>query len=151
MKRIKILTLVLIALSLSAYGLVRSGWMQSRSDGAKAGADVIINFDAQQLTERVWSGPATGGVTGNVTIEALNNAPPIFRGTWSGVTRWQVVAGGNSFVAEMEGKINTFNGVMVMRGKVLDGANPGASVWAQGQVTSINPHHFVGTIRVIQP
>ena len=151
MKKVKILSIVLIALPVLTFGLARSGWMQGRSNPANSGSDVIIAFDARQLTGRVWEGTTSGDIAGNVTIEALTGEPQIFRGTWAGKTRWQIVAGGNSFVAELDGKINTYNGVMMMRGKVTGGVKPGAAVLAQGQVTSLNPHHFVGTIRVLQP
>jgi len=149
MKKIKIIfTTFAAALLITVVCLVRSGSTQEKSN---APSDVVINFDSRQVTERVWYGTASGGVTGNVTIEALNNPPQVFRGTWAGATRWQIVAGSDSFIAEMDGKINTYNGVLMMRGRVINGANIAAEVWAQGQVVSINPHRFVGTIRVIQP
>lgn len=151
MRRIKIIILVFIALSISAFCLARSGLMQRKTIESNAPADVIVNFDASLITERVWYGTTSGGASGNVTIEALNNPPQILRGTWVGVTRWQIVAGAGSFVAEMSGKINTFNGVLAMRGKVINGTNTGADVFAQGQVIALNPQHFTGTIRVIQP
>lgn len=152
MKKVKFLMLPFIALSVLSFGLVRSGWMRPRSSpDPNAGSDLIIAFDTRQVSERVWYGTTSGGINGDVTLEALNNPPQVFRGTWTGKTRWQIVAGSDSLVAEMDGKINTYNGVLLMRGKVIEGVNPGASVSAQGQVTSLNPHHFVGTIRVSQP
>jgi hypothetical protein len=151
MKRVKVLMLVFIALSVAAFCLVRVGLMQKKTIESNAPTDVVINFDTSLITESVWYGTASGGVTGNVTIEALNNPPQVLRGTWVGTTRWQVVAGNNSFVAEMQGKINSYNGVLIMRGKVIDGTNAGAQISAQGQVIAINPHRFAGTIRVVQP
>jgi hypothetical protein len=151
MKRLKIAILIFIALSVSTFCMVRSGLMRMKTTEPNAPTDIVINFDTSQVTERVWYGTAAGGASGNVTIQALGDPPQVFRGTWAGATRWQIVAGNDSFVAEMEGKINTYNGVLVMRGRVINGANTVADVWAQGQVIAINPHRFVGTIRVIRP
>ena len=151
MKRRKFLTIVFIALLVAAFGLAQAGLMQKKAIEQNAPTDVVVNFDARQVTERVWYGAASGGASGNVTLEALNNPPQVFRGTWAGKTRWQIVAGNDSFIAEMEGKINTYNGVLIMRGRVINGANTAAEVVAQGQVVAINPHRFVGTIRVIRP
>ena len=148
MKRTAILAVSILVFSILAVLVARSSWMQTRYDESRAPFDTVITFDTSQVTERVWYGSASGDVTGNVTLEALNDPPQLFHGTWAGTTRWQITAGSNSFTADMRGKINTYNGTMTMMGKVLEGANPGARVVAQGQVTSINPHHFVGTIRV---
>lgn len=148
MKRIKLLAFVILALFVLTFAL--TGRSPNETE-ANVPTDVVIAFDSRQITERVWEGPATGGAAGTVTIEALNVPPALFKGTWAGATRWQVVAGANSFTAEMTGKINTYNGVLAMRGKVIGGANAGAAVTANAQIASINPHHFVGTMRVVTP
>jgi hypothetical protein len=151
MKRLKILTIVLVGLAVSVICLSGTGRMQTRNDSANAGSFAVIGFETAQVTERVWFGAASGDVSGEVTLEALNRSPQFLRGTWAGQTRWQIVAGENSFVAVMNGKINSYNGVLLMNGRIVDGANPGAAVSAQGQVIAVNPHRFAGTIRVGQP
>lgn len=150
MKKIQTTTLTLGFLA-AIFCLVALGLPPGKAVEADAPEDVVISFDTSQVTERVWYGTASGGVTGDVTVETSTGAAQLFRGTWTGRTRWQIGAGSSSFVAEMGGKINSYNGVLIMRGRVIDGADPGARVFAQGQVTSINPHHLAGTIRVIQP
>ena len=151
MKRVIILTLFIIVISVSTFVVNRTVWMQSNEKNENAGSDLVINFNSSQVTENVWFGNTTGDVSGEVTLEALNNSPQIFRGTWAGGTRWQINAGSDSFIAQMNGKINTYNGVLLMRGIVLNGTNAGNSVTARGQVVAINPHQFAGTIRVAQP
>lgn len=146
MKQLSFLALSFATIAICAFYLDRVGRTQSRD--AEAGAAIVINFDASQVTEGVWYGPASGDVTGNVTVESIDDPPELFRGTWSGRTRWQVAAGTSSFTSEMSGKINTYNGTMLMVGKVIDGSNAGARATAQAQITAINPHHFVGTVRI---
>lgn len=145
MKKIVFLFLVVMSLSVAVWVAAYA------TDESNTPGDVVINFEAQQVSESVWEGPATGGAAGTATVEALNVPPALFKGTWAGVSRWQVVAGSGSFAAEMTGKINTYNGVLAMRGKVVGGSNAGAPVTANAQIASVNPHRFVGTIRVITP
>ncbi|MEZ5425231.1 MAG: hypothetical protein R2747_03095 [Pyrinomonadaceae bacterium] len=150
MKGIKIFTLLFIGLAFSAFFLIRSDRFHAGKSNAGTGSEIVVNFDTRQVSSSVWYGIATGDVSGNITLEAFENPPEIFRGTSSCKTRWHIVAGGNSFVAEMNGKINSYNGVLIMRGIVISGANVGETATAEGRVTAINPHRFEGTIRVNQ-
>jgi hypothetical protein len=79
--------------------------MQRKTVDTNAPSDVVVNFDTSLVTERVWYGTASGGVSGNVTIETLNNPPQVLRGTWAGATRQNYfyvrsLAGGQTSRAE---------------------------------------------------
>ena len=111
MKRVAFLTISIVVFSVSAIYTARLGWPNAGHD-VNTGSEIVITLDTSQVSERVWYGTASGDVTGNLTLQTLDVPPQLFRGTWSGTTRWQVGAGTSSFTAEMRGKINTYNGAL---------------------------------------
>jgi hypothetical protein len=148
----KFLGLVLCTLSSAAFFL--SPPVATRINSAAtpdSPSDVNINFSVMPVTNAAWYGQVSGGVTGNLTLDTLERPPRAFRSAWVGRTQWKVVAGANTFVALLNGKINTLNGTTIMRGIVVDGAYLGAEVEVRGQVAAFDPSQFVGTIRIIQP
>ncbi|MBS1798054.1 MAG: hypothetical protein JSS81_29830 [Acidobacteria bacterium] len=151
MRWIKIISITVTALAVSAFGLAGAGFMQTSPARPNDLTDVVVDFEAAQLDEKVWSGTTGGGVSGSIRIEILDPPPAALRGVRDGGARWQVIAGNESFTAVTRGKINSFNGTLVMSGLVTSGANAGAPVEVRGQIVAINPQGFAGTIRVVRP
>jgi len=114
-------------------------------------SDVNINFNITPVAKSAWYGQTSGDVTGELTVDTRGQTPRAFRSAWAGTTRWKLVAGANTFTAQLNGKLNTLNGTLLMRGIVIDGAHLGARVEVSGQVTTFEPTNLAGTLRVIQP
>ena len=61
---------------------------------------------------------------------------------------WIVSAGPKSFVARLDGTLNTNTGVVVMNGTVIDGWLLGARVHEEGQAQDPAGARFVGSIQI---
>ncbi len=147
----KIICIVLFAFTFAMF-LSMTERIQLKSVASKDSvSDVNINFNVMPVANSAWYGQISGDITGELTVDSRGQTPRAFRSVWAGTTRWKVVAGANTFTALLNGKLNTLNGTLIMRGIIIDGAHLGAQVEVRGQVTTFEPTNLVGTLRVIQP
>jgi len=97
----------------------------------------------------VWHGTVTGDVQGGLTtvLTDLRIAGPI----WHVRFDWIVSAGDQSFVADLNGILNTRTGAVVMSGRATEEFDylAGAQVQERGQLVDPENSCFEGTIRVL--
>jgi hypothetical protein len=114
---------------------------------AAANDPVRLNFQKSIVDPAgVWQGTVSGDVDGDLTTElqSLAVSGPIWRVTFA----WIVSADSKSFVATLDGTLNTRTGTVVMDGSVTEGWLLGARVHEQGRLVDPATSTFVGTIRI---
>lgn len=95
----------------------------------------------------VWEGEVTGDVGGDLRTELTGLR--IAGAIWHVRFDWVIDADDRSFVAALEGTLNTRTGAVVMNGRVIDGYLHGAQVHEQGQLVDAASSCFAGTIRIM--
>ena len=95
----------------------------------------------------VWAGTVSGDIEGALRTELRSLTE---RGHLRLVTfDWIVDAGEESFVARLDGTLNTKNGRVAMRGRVIEGAYLGARVQEHGRLVDAATQTFRGSIRIM--
>jgi hypothetical protein len=108
---------------------------------------VRLTFDKSIVAPSgIWEGSVAGDLTGGLRTElrSLQVSGPI----WHVRFDWIVSAGAHSFVARLDGTLNTNTGAVVMNGTVIDGWLVGAQVHEEGQAQDPAGAHFVGSIQI---
>jgi hypothetical protein len=108
---------------------------------------VDLTFDKSAVGPGAWEGTVAGDIEGNLRTElgSLREAGPIWHVTFD----WIVTgAGERSFVARLDGTLDTRTGQVAMRGRVIEGYLLGARVRESGQLVDPQTSRFVGSIRI---
>jgi hypothetical protein len=109
---------------------------------------VRVTFDKSIVSPAgIWQGSVDGDVSGGLRTElrSLQVSGPI----WHVQFDWIVSAGSESFVARLDGTLNTNTGAVVMNGNVISGFLLGAQVHEDGQLVDPASLRFVGSIRLM--
>lgn len=111
-------------------------------------AQVNLTFDKSAVADGVWIGTVAGDVTGRLVtiLVAADQSQPV----WDVDFYWIVVADDpeQSFVARLQGTLNSETGEVAMRGAVDEGFSRGASVTEAGQLQDQATMRFTGTIEL---
>ena len=115
---------------------------------ATASAQVSLTFDKSAVADGVWIGTVAGDVTGRLVtvLIAADQSQPV----WDVDFYWIIIADdpARSFVARLEGTLNSETGAVAMRGAVDEGYERGATVTEAGQLQDQATMRFTGTIEL---
>src|SRR5690606_31540729 len=115
---------------------------------AVASSQVSLTFDKTAVSDRVWIGTVSGDITGTLvtTLVAADQSQPV----WQVDFYWIVLADdpSQSFVARLQGTLNSETGAVGMSGPVDEGFNAGAMVQEAGQLQNAETSNFTGTIEL---
>jgi len=118
------------------------------SPAMAANDPVRLSFDKALVDPAgVWEGTVSGDVDGDLTTELLSLE--VTGAIWHVTFDWIVTAGDQSFVATMDGILNTKTGGVVMNGTVTSGWLLGAQVHEEGQLIDPATLRFVGEITIL--
>jgi hypothetical protein len=120
------------------------------SPAMAANDPVRLSFDKALVDPAgVWEGTVSGDIDGDLTTELLSLE--VTGAIWHVTFDWIVTAGDQSFVATMDGILNTKTGRVVMNGTVTSGWLLGAQVHEEGQLIDPDPAtlRFIGQITIL--
>lgn len=83
-----------------------------------------------------WTGTVAGDISGDLRTQVLGVR--VAGHLWHLETRWQVDAGAQSFVAELDGTLDTRTGKLLLLGPIVSGYLAGAQVYDDGQLTGFD-------------
>lgn len=115
---------------------------------AVASSQVSLTFDKSAVSDWVWIGTVSGDITGTLvtTLVAADQSQPV----WQVDFYWIVLADdpSQSFVARLQGTLNSETGEVAMSGAVDEGYFAGAAVQEAGQLQNAETSNFTGTIEL---
>lgn len=105
-----------------------------------------LTFDKAAAADGVWIGTTDGDVRGTLTTVLIT--ADTSTSVWNVAFYWVVTAAdpAYSFVARLEGTLDTGSGEVAMRGRVVDGYRVGAAVDETGSLYDADRSAFRGTI-----
>jgi hypothetical protein len=120
------------------------------SPAMAANDPVRLSFDKALVDPAgVWEGTVSGDIDGDLTTELLSLE--VTGAIWHVTFDWIVTADDQSFVATMDGILNTKTGGVVMNGTITSGWLLGARVHEEGQLIDPDPAtlRFIGEITIL--
>jgi hypothetical protein len=106
-----------------------------------------LSFDKTAVSEGFWQGTVDGDISGTLitVLTDVQTSDPI----WDVRFDWIIIAGDQSFVADLSGTLNNETGAAVMDGTVVEGYLLGAEVHEEGRLVDPATLQFQGSIQLI--
>jgi hypothetical protein len=108
-----------------------------------------LTFEKSAVEEGIWEGRVSGDVEGDLRTELISadQSTPV----WLVEFDWIISADDPeySFVARLQGILNSETGLVIMSGEVSEGYRMGARVYEQGQLVDEETMTFEGVIHVV--
>jgi hypothetical protein len=95
----------------------------------------------------IWEGQVIGDIAGDLRTELRELR--VAGNVWHVHFAWIIMAGEQSFVADLSGILNLNTGRVVMNGRVADGYLEGARVHEEGLLIDVENSCFSGIIRIM--
>jgi hypothetical protein len=108
-----------------------------------------LTFEKAAVGDTVWTGAVSGDVEGTLTTVLIHadDSQPV----WQVDFYWIITADhpARSFIARLDGTLDTERGEVALSGRVVDGYRVGARVEEQAQLVDGERSEFHGTITVL--
>jgi hypothetical protein len=109
-----------------------------------------LTFEKAAVGDTVWTGAVSGDVEGTLTTVLIHadDAQPV----WQVDFYWIITADdpARSFIARLDGTLDTETGEVALSGSVVDGYRAGARVEEQARLVDGERSEFHGTIVVFE-
>jgi hypothetical protein len=123
------------------------GVVETTVDADVATGPLELSFDKTAVSEGFWQGTVDGDISGTL-ITVLTDVQTS-DAIWDVRFDWIIIAGEQSFVADLSGTLNNETGVAVMDSTVVEGYLLGAEVHEQGQLIDPATLQFQGSIQLM--
>jgi hypothetical protein len=105
-----------------------------------------LSFDKTAVAEGFWQGTVDGDISGTLTTVLTD--VQVNEEIWDVRFDWIIIAGDQSFVADLSGTLNNETGAVEMDGTVVLGYLLGAEVHEEGQLVDPATLQFTGSIQL---
>jgi hypothetical protein len=117
--------------------------------GFVAAQGLELSFEKAAVGDTVWTGTVSGDVDGTLTTVLID--ADVDQPVWQVDFYWIITADdpARSFIARLDGTLDTETGEVALSGHVVDGYRVGARVEEQARLVDDERSEFRGTITVL--